>query len=500
MTIFKNFAIKFFLLILLLIGFNFIYKYTFFQKDIQTHSPIINLVNDVVAKKSEIVYIGESSNNTCRKDDLDKRAISDFIADYYPARNFGDITKGASHAGIYYELLRNIPEDSNIKTIIVTLNLRSFDANWIYSGLETPLQKSIVLLKDRPPLLSRFLLAFKGYDIKTEAEREKQFKRKWKREILQFPEPFEFKNVIEWDKGMYHKGILNADGSKNEPLTALACHYVKTYAFQIDTLANPRIKDFDRIVVLAKKRNWNLVFNLMAENTEKANSMVGKELIYLIKQNRDLLVKRYNRNNVIVVDNLEVVENSDYIDQTWTTEHYAEFGRKTIAKNVAECLKKFYPDDFKNVTYTLSKPIAFFNDCEGNGLWGQMTTLTDEESFSGKKSSKTGQKKDYGITFEYPVKNLPDSLKQISVDFQLFQTSLNNDATYVIQISGEKIENQWNGFLLKDLSGTTQKWVRVSFKFPLPSNFYEADLIKIYAYNPTNSIAYIDDIGIVFNK
>jgi hypothetical protein len=500
MTFFKSIAIKFFLLIVLLIGFNYIYKYTFFQKDIQDHSPIINLVNDVVAKKSEIVYLGESSNNSYRTEDLDKRAISDFIADYYPSRNFGDITKGASHAGIYYELLRNIPEDSNIKTVIVTLNLRSFDANWIYSNLETALQKSIVLLKDRPPLLSRFFLAFKGYDIKTDAEREKQFKRKWKREILQFPEPFEYKNVIEWDKGLFHKGILNADGSKNEPLTALACHYVKTYAFQIDTLSNPRIKDFDRIVLLAKKRHWNLVFNLMAENTEKADFLIGKELIYLIKQNRDLLVKRYNRNNVFVVDNLEAVSSSDYIDQTWTTEHYAEFGRKTIAKNVAECLKKFYPDDFKNVTYSLTKPTEFYNDCEGNTLWGQMTTLTEEESFSGKKSSKTGQKQDYGITFEYPVTNLPDSLRQISIGFQIFQSVTNPEAQLVVQISGQNIESQWNGYLIKDLSDVTKKWNKVNFQFSLPPNFYQADLIKIYIFNPGNSITYIDDFGIVFKK
>lgn len=84
---------------------------------------------------------------------------------------------------------------------------------------------------------------------------------------------------------MQSKRSLNEDGSKNSEATVLACHYIKTYAFQIDTIQNPRIKDFDNIVALAKKRNWNLVFNLMAENIDKAESLVGNELVSFIKQN-----------------------------------------------------------------------------------------------------------------------------------------------------------------------------------------------------------------------
>jgi len=496
----KVLILKFCILITIIIAFNYIYKFTFYEGDLQAYSNSINLVRKLVNGKSEIVYVGESSNNTFRADDIDKRAISDYISDYYPTIKFGEITKAASHAGIYYELLRNIPENSNVKTIIVTLNLRSFDANWIYSNLETPLQKSILLLKDRPPLLNRFLLAFKGYDIKTENERDKQFKNRWTKDILVFPEQFKYKNVIEWDKDMFHNGIKNADGSKNKSLTELACHYIKTYAFQIDTLENPRIKDFDKIVSLAQQRHWHLIFNLMAENIVKADSLVGKQLVYLIKQNRDLLVKRYNRNNSLVVDNLELIPDSMFIDQNWTTEHYVEAGRKAIAKNVAQCLKKFYPNDFKMVRYALTRPTEFLNNCEGDTPWGQMQTITADKSFTGEKSSKTGQKQDYSITFEYPIINLPDSLKQISIDFELFQNDINHDAKLMVELSGKVIEKQWNGTLIRDLSGIVQKWNEVNYRFLLPDNFYKNDLIKIYVYNPTNSIIYIDDMKIKFGK
>jgi hypothetical protein len=497
---YKSILYKILFLIALLICSNYIYKYFFYEKDIQKHSPVINIVRKVVREKDEIIYVGESSNITSRDNDTDKRFISDFISDYFPSIKFGNVTKEATHAGIYYELLRNIPENAGVKTVIVTLNLRSFDANWIYSNLETPLQKSIVLLKNHPPLYSRFMLSFGGYDIKTEKEREKQFKERWKKDILKFPEPFKYNNVRNWNKGMAEQGFKNPDVSVNYDLTILACHYIKTYAFQIDPRTNPRIKDFDKIVQLANQRHWNLVFNLMAENVERADSLVGKELVFLMRQNRDLLVKRYAKNKVMVVDNLESVPDAEYIDRTWTTEHYAETGRKIIARNVAQCLKQLYPDAYTEVRYNQTKSSEFFNDCEGNIPWGNMESLTSEKAFSGEKSSKTGMNREYSITFQYPIKNLPDSLKHVSIDFKLLQSELNPNASLTFEIRDKDFAPHITGVPISNLSNTVQKWEDINYLFTLPPDFYNGEAIKIYLFNPTNSIIYIDDIKIKFEK
>ena len=345
----QKIVLRLFVLMLLLVGMNYVYKILFFKKDLHAYSADIALVEKVIDNGYEIVYLGESSNHTCREDDTDRRKISQMISDFYPTLSMGDITRPAVHAEMYYEYLRNIPENSTVKTVIVTLNLRSFGADWIYSKLETPLQKSIILLKDQPPLYSRFLLSFKGYDIKTEKERGRQVIDKWEKDILQFPYPFPYSNTNQWDKAMATEQIKNDDGSPNQTLTELACHYIKSYGFQIDTLNNPRIKDFDRIVSLAKERNWNLILNLMAENTERANELIGEDLLFLMRGNRDLLINRYSHENVWVVDNLECVPNEQYIDQDWTTEHYAEKGRGIVARNVAECLRNIYPEKYTDI-------------------------------------------------------------------------------------------------------------------------------------------------------
>ena len=492
----KKIIYRVFLLLILIIAFNFIYAKWFYEKDIQKHSDIINLVREI-PEDADIIYLGESSNITFRSDDLDKRPISDFIGDYYPELKIYDITKPASHAGIYEVLLENIPDDHHIKTIIVTLNLRSFNAQWIYSNLETSLQKSLVLIKPYPPLYNRFMLSFKAYDIKTESERQKQFKTKWKRDKFHLTNDLEFKNVIEWDKWMFHNGIRDENGNVNRAMTELACHYIKGYAFQIDTLYNPRIRDFNRIVEVAGQLGCNLVFNLLAENTEKAKELVGDDLIFMMNENARLLEEYYGRKGVVVVNNLNEVENELYIDQNWTTEHYAEKGRKKIAGNVAKVLKMWHRDQFKDVQYDNNYQTVFFNDCDKDIVWSQMQTITNEAAYSGRKSSKTGNGASFSITLEYPLKVVPDSIKNsLLVECMIFQTSNNLDTKLAFEASGKEFDYFWEGYDIKENLTEINTWELYRKQIPIPDSIKHADLIKIYIYNPSKEIIYVDDFKI----
>lgn len=211
-------------------------------------------------------------------------------------------------------------------------------------------------------------------------------------------------------------------------------------------------------------------------------------------------MSRYSKKGVTIVDNLTLIGNDEFVDQNWTTEHYSEFGRRLIAKNVSDSLKKFYPKDYKDYVSANKKISSFYNDCEGEIVWGQMQTLTDEIAYSGKMSSKTGQKQDFSISLDYSIRNLPDSLKSISISFQKFQREINNDAKIVIQISGSRFKYQWNGFIVNDIAKSLNKWEEVKLNFPLPDDFYNASVIKIYVFNPTNLLMYVDDMKVDFEK
>lgn len=334
------------MLLLVLAGLNMLYTYTLYPGDLKERFEQAAEIKNS-EEKTDMFYFAESSNFNSRETDSIKNSISEITNFFFPALKITAINKPATHAGVFKEWLQQIDLNKNkARAIIITLNLRSFDAAWIHSKLETSLRESMVLIKPYPKLVNRFLLSLQAFDNKTEQQREKDMLSTWRHTPLIFPFPFKYKTVTEWDSAMAQGSYVNADGSWNMEKITLACHYVKAYAFNINE-NNPRIKDFDAIADWCQAHKINLYLNLLAENVEYADSLVGKELVFLMKQNRDYLVKRYQKNNCKVIDNLELVSGLEFTDQTWTTEHYGYRGRMIIASHLASALKEQFINDYK---------------------------------------------------------------------------------------------------------------------------------------------------------
>ena len=494
MKVLYKIGFRLFLIVFILIVSNRIYSHYFFESDIQKHT--YRDIVDVIPRESEIVYFGESSNFSVYFEDHDKRAISEYIANYFPTKRFGTVHKGAIHAGIYKYLMQNFPAQNNVETIIVTLNLRSFGANWIYSDLETALDKSIVLLKGGPALKNRFLLSFKGYDIKTKKQRQEQYKNAWEESLLEFPWNFPYINVNQWDSAMCHSGIRNHDGTKDWETTALACHYIKSYAFQIDTFSNPRIKDFDEIVSYAQDQGWNILFNLLAENVETADELVGDELLYLMRQNRDLLVERYQSKGVCVVDNMAEVEALYFTDKDWTTEHYWENGRQIIARNVADSLRGLYASEYVDIKN--KERTWFFHDGGTKEKWSQMRSVNSEQAFSGDLSSKVCDTLPYSITMEWPIQQIPKTnLNSVRVEAMAFISGFSHNAHLVIEANGDDLHYQTQKSLENYLPRVGD-WQEFLIDFNLPKNISDFETVKVYIHNPSKESVFIDDMDIRF--
>jgi hypothetical protein len=330
----KKLILRFLVLAIGLVVMNMVYQFFFFEKDLKQYSPEILEVWKQ-QQKNDILYFAESSNMNVRDTDLVKKSISELTDDLLPGLRIGAINKPATHAGIYKHWIKNMRAPYP-KGIVVTLNLRSFGADWRHSDLESALQASVVMLKPYPVLINRFLLALNAFDNKTAEIRAQEMLREWEETQFHFPFKVPYPTVRLWDNAMANGSFLKPDGSWDMDKITLACHYVKSYAFQIER-SNPRLKDFDEIVLFCQEHHIRLVFNLLAENTEYAQQYVGKELVQIMRYNRNILVKRYqNKPWVKVVDNLELLNGLDFSDQNWTTEHYGYEGRMKIAKQLAK--------------------------------------------------------------------------------------------------------------------------------------------------------------------
>jgi len=200
--------------------------------------------------------------------------------------------------------------------------------------------QQVMMNHNYPPLLRRAMLSFGAYDNRTDPERKKQFLHWWKTQELKFPYPFEYKYVTDWDKGLANSGrYIKEDGKWDYDQIGFACNIVKAFAFHIDTLSHPRIKDFDAIVDLARERNLQLILVIVPEDVEKAERLVGKEIPWLLNQSAEILYKRYNKGNVQVVNCLNLL-NADYYYETFPTEHYRSAGKKLVSEQILQALKK----------------------------------------------------------------------------------------------------------------------------------------------------------------
>ena len=471
----KKLLIRIGMVFALLVVLNWVYSKWFFEKDLRKHSDIVELSWQVTDDSCRIIYLGESSNNHYGDEEDNHQKISDITAEYFPTVKMGDLTKEASHAQTYYYMLKHVPVTSAVETVVVTMNLRSFGWLWINSRLETPLRKQLVLLEDRPPLVNRFLLAFKAYPIKTEEEWDELAYAHWRTDTFNIPN-FTWRNTIDWDYAMNTYGWYDANGRKDWEMTALACHYIKTYAFQI-TDDNPRVKDFDAIVELCRERGWNLVFNLMAENVDKANELVGKDLMLLIKNNHDYLLNRYsNLDGVTVVDNLDLVRDVNFIDQDWTTEHYYEEGRRIIADHLAQTLRDFYPEDYRDPE-TLKRET-------GHYFMGETRALDKQWP--------------YGSTLVLTADSIRPEWDMVNVAFEVKKHDEYGHLIFAVEKHGAQGEVSLDSYEAMPQVLKIDAWDFATFALPVDSMFRTAQQTKLYVHNFSESPVEVRNFDVSF--
>lgn len=472
-------------LAILLWGLNQFYTHCFYPSDLKKIALADSLKN--IQDTCSIIYLGESSNFSFSWKDTDKRRISDMVADYYPGLSLGTLNKGALHAGIYLRLLQQIPSNSKVETIIVTMNLRSFGADWIHSKLESVLQRDILLLSPGPKLWNRFRMGLKAYYNPSE----------YKRKSLQ---QWHYSNDLLGPAATYPTSQAWIDAvheGKTSPLPmdsasrSLAATFIRLFAFRIDTLSNPRIKDFDQITHWAQKRGWNLIFNLLSENLEKARQLTGDALPNLMMQNRDLLVKRYTRMGAIVVDNLSAVDSSLFIDKNWPTEHYTETGRKKIARNIARTLQSIYPAQYEDVR----KKTHFYTDFERPTLGFASAHTNTKKALSGKHSIALHKATPYSPAFYL---NFDDT--DITCPFTLSATAYYNgmpqakDLKMVITL--DKKENHILYSVAYPSQKENEEWKKIENKIHMPHGIQKDELLSAYCWYTGADTIYIDNFSI----
>ncbi len=466
MELFKKILIKIIMFIALLFAVNLTYKHTLWKFDRSKYADVLDSLNQI-KDSTDILYISSSSNYFHPITDKVGYTVSGFIDKQFPQLRVNAINKGYMHAGAFYSVLENIPKSSPIKTVVVCVNMRSFGAFWLYSETETAYSQMELMMNTNYPLIfRRLLLSLDYYDNVSKKEREKQFKTAWRQDTLIFPKYKINANIIELDSMCVCKGGYKTvkDEPDNDKLN-FKCNIIKAFAYTLDTVNNIRFKQFDKIIDLAKKRNWNLVFNILPEDIDKATIMVGDVIPYILDKNVKIFIEKYKNSRALIIDNHRLSNGSCFYEK-YPTEHYTTEGKKKLAGVVASELRKIYPDK-------KYKPIKYINELDTNKTtfkYDSLVYLDKNKRFSSM----------FKINSLFAFKNNLDSAKVV---YTPLNEITSDSALFVVEYVNKNNIYSWKMFPLKAFKKNNSKRI---FTVPIPKILDSNDQIRMYFWNAGN--------------
>lgn len=326
----------------------------------------------------DVVYLGESSNTSFNPwTDTFGYSVSEFLQMYLPQNRVRGVSHDGYHVGLFSQMLGLMPahwSDSSRKTVVITVNMRSFGPSAMFNGNEASNQQEAIFYSHRMSLLNRVFVSLHHYDNRDAKEMERA-KTQWFRtkdlrlkggpgnhyfnthsdgSLKPEGEVWYYHNTVKWWLRDLQRQFAPVSGDADlARVMPMAEAYLKEFAFLLDE-ENPRVQALDAIVEKCKRERVNVVFVLLMPNYDHANRLFGEELTQLMDYNMDFLRKRfagwekeYKQGN-FKVGYVDVPRaygtwagGEHYTDQWYPTEHVDAHIRQFIAKKTAEKILAF---------------------------------------------------------------------------------------------------------------------------------------------------------------
>ena len=341
----------------------------------------------------DVVYLGESSNTSFNPwTDTFGYSVSEFLQMYLPQNRVRGVSHDGYHVGLFSQMLGLMPEhwaDSGRKTVVITVNMRSFGPSAMFNGNEASNQQEAIFYSHRTALLNRVYVSLHHYDNRDSREMERA-KTQWFRTrdlrigggagqhygsthggrgLESAGEKWFYHNTVKWWLRDLQRQYAPVSGEADlARVMPMAEAYLKEFAFLLDE-ENPRVQALDAIVAKCKQEQVNVVFVLLMPNFDHAHRLFGAELTQLMDCNMDFLRKRfagwekeYNKGDFKVgyVDVPRAYGDwaggQHYTDQWYPTEHVDAHIRQFIAKKTAEKILEFQDRD--RIQTGVTKPMV----------------------------------------------------------------------------------------------------------------------------------------------
>ena len=340
----------------------------------------------------DVVYLGESSNTSFNPwTDTFGYSVSEFLQMYLPQNRVRGVSHDGYHVGLFSQMLGLMPEhwaDSSRKTVVITVNMRSFGPSAMFNGNEASNQQEAIFYSHRMALLNRVFVSLHHYDSRDAREMERA-KTQWFRtrdlrldnstygrhygithgDLVSKGEECYRHNTVKWWLRDLQRQFAPVSGDADlARVMPMAEAYLKEFAFLLDE-ENPRVQALDAIVAKCRQEQVNVVFVLLMPNFDHAHRLFGQELTQLMDYNMDFLRKRFAgwekeyKQGDFKVGYVDVPRaygdwagGQHYTDQWYPTEHVDAHIRQFIAKKTADKILEFQYRD--RIQTGVTKPMV----------------------------------------------------------------------------------------------------------------------------------------------
>ena len=341
----------------------------------------------------DVVYLGESSNTSFNPwTDTFGYSVSEFLQMYLPQNRVRGVSHDGYHVGLFSQMLGLMPEhwaDTGRKTVVITVNMRSFGPSAMFNGNEASNQQEGIFYTRRMALLNRVYVSLHHYDSRDAREMERAKTQWFRTKDLRLNggagnhygnthgdggfkldgEVWYYHNTVKWWLRDLQRQYAPVSGDADlARVMPMAEAYLKEFAFLLDE-ENPRVQALDAIVAKCKQEQVNVVFVLLMPNFDHAHRLFGAELTQLMDYNMDFLRKRFAgwekeyKQGDFKVGYVDVQRlygdwagGQHYTDQWYPTEHVDAHIRQFIAQKTAEKILAFQYRD--RIQTGVTKPMV----------------------------------------------------------------------------------------------------------------------------------------------
>jgi len=347
MSFYGKIGVRLLVLANFFLAFNFIYEGTMWSSDMERLAPYFKDFQHAI-RTADVLYLGDCSDQFFRPTDATRKPLSRYLNEALPNANVQAVSRDGFHAQAYRKLLdRWRPRDSTtVRTLIVTLNMRSLAPQIRYHKNENTLQRNLKLVERHPPLFNRVEVGFKMYPYLEPHQMEAAKNAAW-----QQPYPAtEFTNrelTSEHTPRTFLAERLAQVASAHDSTMAEA--YIKNYGFPLNLSDDAMLLAFDEIATHGAELGVEVVFVLLPENLLEAQQFGGPTLVEYMEWKRETLVQRYRSQGVFVVDAFDLLQPSDFVEEL-PNSHYTANGRQRIASAIAVAIEALEAPQFPGLS------------------------------------------------------------------------------------------------------------------------------------------------------